>query len=317
MRSRSSTSSSDGRRGLAWILAALVAAAILYLPLRGAVLRSQSQNGYGLSDDVAIFLRGDEQPRIVVAGTSRNGLGVHEKVIEDAFGTSCVKLPINASTAFEVLQLLRRHPERFEDTKLLVLDIEPYQFNRNSPDLNQSGNSRKAFCAPFPRLEIREVMFAFQVDRNFKRMDSMWNDDPRQDDTGEDCDRMDPVPAADRFCSDYAYNSEALADLMALEDVCDELDIELLLNVPPARKEHIDYLKSGHAAAYAGFLRSVDSLRESGARVSFLETFSPESGSDDDLFIDYGHLREKGAILYTDMLIDEIRSDETLLRSLM
>ena len=104
---------------------------------------------------------------------------------------------------------------------------------------------------------------------------------------------------------------------MALEDVCDELDIELLINVPPARKEHIDYLKSGHAAAYAGFLRSVDSLRESGARVSFLETFSPESGSDDDLFIDYGHLREKGAILYTDMLIDEIRSDETLLRSLM
>ena len=46
--------------------------------------------------------------------------------------------------------------------------------------------------------------------------------------------------------------------------------------------------------------------KDLGSKVSILEVFPDAYGDEEDLFIDYGHMRIKGAVEYTKFLSKEI-----------
>ena len=291
-------------------LFALLTFVILYTPIRKYLIHWQAENGYDISDDVAMFLSGNDYPVIVIAGSSRNGMSVHEDIIENAFLVECVKLPINASTSYEILQLMQIHPKRFSKTKLLVIDLEPYQFNKNCPTVNQSGKTLNAFDNIFPKIDIKGILQLLKGGKKFHRMDSRWSQYAEEPDNGGD--RMMPINAADRFFYNFDYNQEAERHLVTLIKLCKEMNIEILINIPPAQWKHIEYIKQNYAVAYQEFLNILKRIKFPGVHFSVAETFPSYFGKDKDLFIDYGHMQEQGAVKYTKFLVKEIKSNQAL-----
>ena len=83
-------------------------------------------------------------------------------------------------------------------------------------------------------------------------------------------------------------------------------------NIPPFSA----YIKNEYKNVYNEFLDSITGYQKAGIHLSIMETLPPSYGSEDDLFIDYGHLQEQGAIKYTHFLAKQIISNDMLIKSI-
>lgn len=279
---------------------------ISYPLLRSYLLQYHRNNGYGISEDLAIFLRDSEQPEVIIAGTSRNGLAIHEPTVESILSAACVKIPIMASSPWEVLQVLKRNPDKLVHTKLVIMDLQPCQFNENYSNLFQAGNTKTALETPFPRICITSAIKEALQKQDYSRMDDRWKvfeKNPHENSQ----ENMSSLVAADRFMNDYDFSEYMDQTLRELIHFCQTRNIYLVLNIPPARYEHVVYINSKYPEGYEQFNDYIQRVsREMNCCLIMMETFPIEYGNDTDLFMDYGHMREKAAIIYSKWLAEKI-----------
>lgn len=289
---------------------------IAYPLFRAPLMRIHRNNGYEISDDLALFLRDTELPEVIVAGSSLCGLGVHEPTLESRFRMASAKIPIATASPWEILQILKKNPEKLDKAKLLILDVHACQFNENYKDLHQHGNSLRELRNPFPRVPIVKVLKELSRSWDYQRMDARWKLYEKNP-TLQVAWQMESLTAADHFLRDYDFSEFMDRTLRELIGFCRDRNIGLVLHVLPSRSEYINYVYENYAESHRLFLDYIRTVAEE-YRCGLLvkETFPREVGSDEELFMDYGHMREQTAVLYTQWLADQILSDAQLSRYL-
>lgn len=290
-----------------------------------------------ISDDVArVMVLPTGPATVMVSGTSRNGLGVHPQTLAARLGCPVEKMPIPASTAWEVGRLLQRQPELFSGMKVLIIDIEPYQFNSNSPAIFGGWRNFRRLSRldeKFARRRLRGRREALHdvVCANRWTFDELLHlatgriggEYPRMDDRwGEFADK---IPSAEALAGEemasghmasyepFEFTENALFELV---DICRRKGAALIVNVPPATRTYIQLCRDRYPEAYDHFLGVVDKLRrQAGVDVVFCETFdgistsasaSVSAETDPTLFLGYGHMSLVGAKLYTAWLADRL-----------
>lgn len=312
MLDRSSTSSSECLAG-AWktwgaVLSALVLLLVGYnliCPVLRQVVASR------VSEDLLLFFAARTSPTVLVAGSSRNGLAIHEATLEAVLGMECSKIPINASTPWETLRLLEIFPGKFRNVKILILDLAPYQFNANCPTVFQEGRTIATLGVQsmlLPRITLEEALGKASYQQSAQQMERRWALHNAASINEIEDSAMEPQSAADRFMDEFVLSGFVVRAARRLALLCREREILLVLNLPPAMAEHVHYLREAYPAQYQTFLEVIETLRTySSVRVIAAETFSCLGVSEVGMFIDYGHMTENGARSYTEWLATRIQ----------
>lgn len=350
MRSRSSIFSSDTlasslwpTRGLLFALAVCIAYRILIGWLgpsfTGAV-------GYWLVDHDLGWARtqmGLEpvagKPRCLVLGSSRVGLGVDATVLADQFEWQVIKTPLNAATPWTFLRVFEAEPQLLDGVQVMVIDVEYFQFNNNSPareglrflrltdtfdplwsDIKSTkgiDSGLREYLWPVQRerrelMELVKGLSLYATDGGpYRPMDERWNryeaDPDKLYDPG-----MEPVAAARRVMKDFEFSEFMLDTWHELADLCQQRDIELFVIHPPVKEAFVSQLTSRddwtrNRERIQNAIRDFD--HRPSTSVIFTELLVDVGLKDEDLmFMDYGHLTSAGARHYTTWLGEAIRS---------
>ncbi len=265
----------------------------------------------------------DDVPRCLVLGSSRIGLGIHEATLADQLGFQVIKTAVNAGTPWTFLHMFEADPDLLDGVEAMVIDIEYFQFNDNSPVreglryvrlADYDGWRERLWPIDRERRELMEVAKGVALHatngRPYRPMDERWKHheaNPSRVDPG-----MLPDVAARRATTDFEFSEFMVDTWTELADLCRRRGIELFVVHPPVKTEFVTRLAAvdDWARNHAKFMDAVAELdARPGTSVLFTEQLV-DVGLEDEgaLFIDYGHMTGIGARRYTAWLGEEIQT---------
>jgi hypothetical protein len=281
----------------------------------------------------------DDKFVVLVSGSSRNGLGIHEPTLEESLHERDVDVVKGAMTAISALDLymVMDKYDLFDRVDMIILDLEFFQFNLNCYSTHQEGeifeflgNANFGSIANQDKVKpwwteslighrrpLRDWVKIFGPYPNqYPRMDEKWEVHKKlKSDFTEQC--MTSEDTASRHAGNFVLAEGEIVAMNKLIQKCKEKKIRLIFNVPPAKSEFVDLVKNKYSLAYEAFHDILKQLSRDGNEVFITETFSSvdpdlERKSDQDLFLDYGHMTEAGAIRYSRFLGETICSNRLL-----
>lgn len=328
----SSTSSSEAaarerlrafrpRASLAWCLGFL---ALLRLGLgvgHDAVARVPG----GVDDadwrGAAVALAGDgPAPRVAIFGSSRIRDALPAAPLARALGLEpheVVNASLTAATPWELLALLRQHPDLLRGSELVFTDTQLWQWNAAleswvpRPLFLRHASLRERLALPGTGPRARALADWVWPWISERRRIGQWVEGPRAQwpvpapNYVERPPSFDPVPQARAHAADYRRSplmEQAFAQL-AVEVAA--RGARLVVVQPPIHGDYLAWLEAHADAALDDYRRALEELAGRGVELAIWE--HPRSaGLPDAAFFDYGHLRPRAAVHFARVVAEEV-----------
>lgn len=282
--------------------------------------------------------------KVIFLGSSRILSCINKDLFAKLSGIEQSKiliLDVNGSGTWEELAICRRHPELFESSPLVIIEVEPWMFNENYFSTEDSLFLQPGFFtwASFQdRLEFPDIKSKFLLLADYfwpfseRRTPDVWGYIINAAMKGRRSKPLDPdeppeyhynlsayKKVADdpkgtaQFQANGGLNNFRFAEYKAeylkrLINLADKKANNIVILQPPLRKEYIDvlYNNSNYLDGYIKVLRFIHSLENRKVHSITWET-SKDCGLNDSVFIDYGHFNAQGAYVFTQRLFHELK----------
>jgi hypothetical protein len=346
MRNRSSIFSFNTLKGTPrpsaslWIaLALMVAVRIVLLYTGPAMIRATDgwiKRDFGNFYRVAGQTYSGDRPVIFASGSSRLGLGLHQKTVSRLTGHSIGKAALSASSPWEILKLLEINEDLLDNIDMLIFDMQAYQFNDNCPTRFRRGNNLTTFSSWRERTALNGSFFAVEMAKDlwpvhrermtfesalalpltvasekaqFKPMDARWPAFKTSRKMRETYKReyFQPATVVERHMNDFSYSEFMESAVNSLISLCRSRGITVIVIIPPATKEFTGLLRSGYPDGYKRILSFAESLNGDGVYSFIAETPADIGERERGFFMDYGHMTEEGAAKYTKWLTRKMK----------
>lgn len=289
-----------------------------------------------------------EKPEVLIAGSSKNGLGVSTDILSQRFGRlNTVKCTIDSGSCWECLALLQKYPDDWDQLKILILDfspesIQPHNYqNGNTVFLLESKNcdlpddyiKTSSNILSFRKMDLYGLAMMVIRFRQSSTHESSWHKEYYRKDKKSIMAAYDARPKSE-IEEERDKKSKEITDpflvktLYKLVEYCQKRNILLILDVMPARFQpmynsgYFDFRDPNTAFSENGsdFIQLCEKLKsEKGVFVFGLASFKEidPTVNEKELFFDTMHMTLEGAALYTNWLADQILSDPNTQKRLL
>ncbi len=348
MPSRSSIFSSSSLPGLPSLKpSALLALGIVLLLLIASVAvtggRAWKMNGSRIGKIVRCLEQNlensaaDDEKLVVFMGSSRFHSAIHPATFNELDSTGSMRFLNLAQPSFgpwQALVILRETTQSLDNIDMLVLEINPWTFNRSiiNPvtripedyphefDVWASFDERNAVES----LDVRSRLMANYIPRRTLREyvnlatgklepvadtipPPLYHSDQADEDRRREDSNFFPENISRYHLTEYTFSSRKAAILEELLAFCDDNGIRVVLVHPPVKATYYDYVLNDERrrTEFENHRRFIQGLQHK-YPVFFWET--PEDCQlDDQVFIDYGHFSFEGALAFSRHLARQLR----------
>lgn len=274
---------------------------------------------------------GDDLPKILIAGDSRNGCGIIPRIIEEKTGLPTAKITLDASTVWEVEKLLNHNSSQTEEVRVLLFDLDSNQFYEQGNFL-QRGNSYlilrdREDCYPgyknadryswkndyFPlKISLQQVINICTYHLNWNKS----NHSEKKKCLVRDSCTPENLSLSLNTRKAAKFNDRLLPALYSLLEICSNRGILVIFNTLPTYEgrnfmygpvgipnELCDTdLDKAYEVIYNKLYEQGKFIELGFRRFSDIGVFADE----EELFIDHHHLQPLGAEIYTNWLTEEM-----------
>ena len=279
-----------------------------------------------------------KQPQILVGGSSENGHGFHIEELERRTGMSAAKIMLDGGRPINSLYVLECYPNETRHASMLMLDLAPTMTARPSEydDVRRKYFNRLRGVESFniftdfpPRSSVRNLLRFYGAQlRAYRRMQTnsyhfyekrgweglhvpeMHKQSLRQQAKLVRENREKLLPGDQLPIVKHKITDKCIEDVNQILDLCRSRKIFVVVVVIPQWYGQLNFtqadLNNPTEDPYLSFLQEVNERPDCTVIIcrDFEEITS--EGTDEDYLMDYGHLTRKGAILYTNWLVDRL-----------
>jgi len=350
MSNPSSTSGSNptGKKPQTIKVALLTLIILLCVDLSLSIFRDYLEKIVGKSNITPVFsyldLNDPRDAEAIFFGSSRFVSCIKTDLFAKLSGMEPAKvlnLATDSGGSWEELLLLRKYPGLLDATPLVIIEVEPWMFNKNLihpiykklhlfephfytwatfqerleyPDLTMKLLLLADYIWPFSeRRSLNDWVFVIQSIINGRYVEPHlsipayhYNLEAFQSLANS------PIFFAQNIAQDHMNNYEFANHkaeyLKRFIHLAEKKSKKIILLQPPVRKEYMDviYNNPKYAETYIQYLRFIRSLVNENVHSIIWET-PTDCGLNDSVFIDYGHFNYHGAYIFTQRLFIEMK----------
>ena len=318
------------------------------LPL--STLRGSLENTSGRSKTITpVFSYLDRNnprdPEAIFLGSSRFVSCIKTDLFAKLSGmepSKVLNLSADDGGSWEELLLARKYPSMFYASPLVIIEVEPWMFNKNliyptnkklypfSPHFYIWATLQERFEYPDPMMKlllIADYIWPFSERRSLNDwvsvIQSIINGRyvephlsiPTFQYNLEEFQSLakSPIFFAQNIAQDHMNNYEFAKHkaeyLKHLIHLAEKKSKKIILLQPPVRKKYMDviYNNSKYAEGYIQYLRFIHSLENDNIHSIIWET-PKDCGLNESVFVDYGHFNLKSAYIFTQRLFNEMKN---------
>lgn len=283
--------------------------------------------------------------KVIFLGSSRIESSIKRDLFAKLLGIDHSKiliLPVAGAGLWEEFSMCNRHPELFESSPLVIIEIEPWMFNEYYFSTKDNLFLQPGFLKwatfqdrlKFPDVKTKFLLLAdyfwpFSERRSLDGwvdiIDSSIKGIPSKPYNPEEQPKYHYLLSAYQkvannpkgttefqFSSglhDFKFSAYKAEYLKCLITLVKKKSKKIIILQPPLRNEYFEYLYNNpeYLDTYKEVLRVVHSLEDKNVHSIIWET-TKDCGLNDSVFIDYGHFNIQGANIFTQRLFIEMKN---------
>jgi hypothetical protein len=312
--------------------------ASLYLYVRSEITTKD------LGGQLHLFLQAEhgehpKHPPILIAGSSLS-IGFHTKELERRLGLSASTIGMRGGTPLDTLSILECYPDECQYARLLFLELAPEQLTTEQDAMRKQFFDKirgvKNTETLIGYLKRSSVPYCIRSINNFakgwirsqrwfgtvlSKKQEQWRvqlrrqaEQVRKNRTEL---RPDNLPLTLRMTQrkdGNVYKSDQIDAVYQLADLCRSQNIFLVICVTPRWYGQLNFtqedIEGPTEDMYLSMMRELNQRPDCSVIIAQdfeqITNGSTSEGTDEDYLTDYGHMNQKGAMLYTNWLVDRL-----------